>query len=795
MVPRPVRHGLASLVVVSLTLLFAAESSAATNLALNRPATASSTWSATYDPPKAVDGSDTTRWSAASGQWTNQWVRIDLGAGTTYDRVVVKEISYPRVTSHKLQSSNDGSAFTDIPGTSGTTIGASKTFTFSSVTARYVRLFMASASDEPTINEIAVYRDFIPTATPTPTPTSTPTPVPGCNTVVAGGPWHNAWVAPSQTGTFTATFEASVSAAPSNAVVGVSQGIQTAYSGFATMVRFNPTGQLDIRNGAVYQAASTINYSAGVTYKFRMVVNVVAHTYSVYVQPSGAAEQTVGVDYAFRTEQAGVTSLDSWGASVNAAATGSMTVCGFTVTTSGGGPEGDLPTPLRTLNASSIPSLQALLDAALPGDHIVLANGVYTTAAAISLTQSGTAANPIVVRAASVGGAEIGGTNGFTFSNNASHVVLYGFTFRHADRQRIALGSHHVRLARNTFELADSVVYWVEVFGDDVEIDHNTFQNKTTIGNYVNFAGAGTTEIAQRTQVHHNYFFNHSYGNGTLNGGESIRAGVSSRALSASGSAIEYNLFEQANGDAEAVSVKSSNVAVRYNTIRDSVGCIVLRHGNDSTVVGNFLTGSSCGIRFYGNNHQIYNNYVATSTTSPAITIGSGTVQDHYEGEPPESRTGKDAADNVLVAFNTLVNNAGRHISGEVRTFAPTNCTIANNVIQGNNTYMLVDMGDAPVNFTWQGNILWGSSPVGEIPAGGYTAVAPQLTLDGGTGLYKLGPSSPAINASVGTYTEVTVDMDGQTRTGTKDVGSDESSTGVATRAPMSSAEVGPNAP
>src|SRR5687767_7007600 len=78
-VSRPVRPGLAALVVVSLILVFPAESSAATNLALNRPATASSTWSATYDPPKAVDSNDTTRWSAASGQWTNQWVRIDLG--------------------------------------------------------------------------------------------------------------------------------------------------------------------------------------------------------------------------------------------------------------------------------------------------------------------------------------------------------------------------------------------------------------------------------------------------------------------------------------------------------------------------------------------------------------------------------------------------------------------------------------------------------------------------------------------------------------------------------------------
>ena len=43
-----------------------------------------------------------------------------------------------------------------------------------------------------------------------------------------------------------------------------------------------------------------------------MVVNVLAHTYSVYVTPAGGSEVTIGQNYAFRTEQAGVASLDHW---------------------------------------------------------------------------------------------------------------------------------------------------------------------------------------------------------------------------------------------------------------------------------------------------------------------------------------------------------------------------------------------------------------------------------------------------------------------------------------------------
>lgn len=127
------------------------------NSALASTATASTTWSASYDAAKAIDGSDSTRWSAASNQLTNQWVRLDFGSAKTFSHVIIKEISYQRVTAYKLQTSTDGTTFSDISGTTGTTIGALKNITFAAKTARYFRLYLTSASDEPTINEIQVY--------------------------------------------------------------------------------------------------------------------------------------------------------------------------------------------------------------------------------------------------------------------------------------------------------------------------------------------------------------------------------------------------------------------------------------------------------------------------------------------------------------------------------------------------------------------------------------------------------------------------------------------------------------
>ena len=145
--------------------------------------------------------------------------------------------------------------------------------------------------------------------------------------VTAGAAWQNTAIA-SQTGTFTATFDATPSASSINSVIGLSHGAQTAYTGFATLARFNSLSDIDARNGGAYAAAATIPYVGANTYHFRLLINVPAHTYSVFVTPPGGAELTVGSNFAFRTEQNTVTSLDHWGVY---AATGTDKVCNFAV--------------------------------------------------------------------------------------------------------------------------------------------------------------------------------------------------------------------------------------------------------------------------------------------------------------------------------------------------------------------------------------------------------------------------------------------------------------------------------
>jgi len=131
--------------------------------------------------------------------------------------------------------------------------------------------------------------------------------------------WHALALTTAQAGTFTATFDATPTASPENAVVGLSKGVATAYGNLSCIARFNPTGQIDAYNGTAFQAALSIPYAKNTAYHFRMVVNVPAHTYSVYVTPTGGTELTVGLNYVFRVAQA---SLDTWNLDVNASPSG-----------------------------------------------------------------------------------------------------------------------------------------------------------------------------------------------------------------------------------------------------------------------------------------------------------------------------------------------------------------------------------------------------------------------------------------------------------------------------------------
>src|SRR5437867_1042864 len=264
-------------------------------------------------PQNTLDNSLATRWSA---QGDGQWIRYDLGALAAIDHVdIAWYLGDARSSSFDIAVSLDAVTWTKVFSgkSSGQTLQL-ESYGFPATSGRYVRIVGHgnSASAWNSMTEVAIRG----------TTTST---APSC--WASAGAWQNVAI-PSPAGAFEAQFDATPTTANMNGVVGLANGPAADWTTLAAIVRFNPTGTIDARNGGDYAAATAIPYTPGTTYHFRLDVNLPAHTYDIYVTPAGASERLLGSRFAFRTEQAAVNLLNNLGVYTTA---GSETVCNLKV--------------------------------------------------------------------------------------------------------------------------------------------------------------------------------------------------------------------------------------------------------------------------------------------------------------------------------------------------------------------------------------------------------------------------------------------------------------------------------
>lgn len=112
-----------------------------------------------------------------------------------------------------------------------------------------------------------------------------------------------------QTGAFEISFDATPLADKIDCFTGISAKAARSASDVAAIVRFSDAGKIDVRNGNSFRADQALDYSSGKVYRVRMLINVASRKYSVFVTPPGQAEVVLARDYAFRSQQSGVTSL------------------------------------------------------------------------------------------------------------------------------------------------------------------------------------------------------------------------------------------------------------------------------------------------------------------------------------------------------------------------------------------------------------------------------------------------------------------------------------------------------
>jgi poly(beta-D-mannuronate) lyase len=275
--------------------------------------------------------------------------------------------------------------------------------------------------------------------------------------------------------------------------------------------------------------------------------------------------------------------------------------------------------------AGDADELRSALQAARPGDVVVMKNGVWKDVA-IDFRAEASAKAPVRLRAQTPGSVVLTGNSRLTFL--APHLIAEGLFFRDGTLTGAGSGGAVIRFTSHHGRLTDSAVVdynpkggtadgvpeyaWVHFEGDDNRVDHSSFRGKTNRRPVI-----ANRPGARRNQVDRCHFKDIAFR--AQNGREVIQImgyGMNEE-LGSDGAffTAERNLFEEAHGEAaEIISIKSNRNVVRFNTFRKTKGGVTNRSGNFNVIEGNFILGEgeprSYGIRVTGQYHRVVNNQV-----------------------------------------------------------------------------------------------------------------------------------------------------------------------------------------
>ena len=224
-------------------------------------------------------------------------------------------------------------------------------------------------------------------------------------------------------------------------------------------------------------------------------------------------------------------------------------------------------------------------------------------------------------------------------------------------------------------------------------------------------------------------------GIGKDQGIEPIRIGVSTQAHLDSRTLVEYCYFTECSGDGEIISHKARQNVYRYNTFENNpVGELVLRHGDEGIIYGNFFLNNKGGIRIReGSDHYIYNNYF-DGINERAIWLMNDPA---------------DPVSDVHIYHNTIINSENVRLGGDGSN-PPTNVTFANNVFANPIDELFnMETGDE----TWINNLSFGDLGF-DNPSTGITEIDPML-YENGEGFFQPESDSPVITSAIDGYPAV----------------------------------------
>ncbi|KAB1068118.1 T9SS type A sorting domain-containing protein [Tamlana haliotis] len=454
--------------------------------------------------------------------------------------------------------------------------------------------------------------------------------------------------------------------------------------------------------------------------------------------------------------------------------------------------------------------IRGLSSTLVPGDIVELKDGVYNNSGRMRFGANGTKDNPIIFRAQTPGGVTF--TNGARLSISGDYVVVDGFYWKGGygasaviefrDSSDLAYNSVLQNCAMDGLtvdpddqEVGESKKHnWVKMYGSYNSVINCSFMNKTNAGAlilvelYYNIDREDGSPNIQCDEVGHtisnNYFYNFEKIDPTLtNAGDSetIRIGVSGGQMVNTNCVVNNNYFVKADGENEIITNKSKGNSYINNTFRECKGSLVLRHGSNATVDGNFFLGNNIdgtgGIRIVDSNHSITNNYIQDCIAvvnqakwNNGITFIGG-EESSLDCSATKTSSGYQESKDINLSNNTIVNtNAPLFYNIDKGDGAVTG-TVANNLIyfsSGNVNLSDVIVGETAMAFSeigqslsYSGNVYAGTA-LGESDANtgdgfslesGITATPDGeiFTFSGATGKgADMGAYEPATDAKVG---------------------------------------------
>ncbi|HRX72867.1 MAG TPA: DUF2341 domain-containing protein [Hyphomonas sp.] len=344
-----------------------------------------------------------------------------------------------------------------------------------------------------------------------------------------------------------------------------------------------------------------------------------------------------------------------------------------------------LPPALRTVNVSNGSQLAAALSNAQAGDHIVLANGSYGGGFMIS-GKSGTAEKPIVIRAANLLKATLGGEvqTCLTVSGGA-HVWVHGLNFTGYILNGISFSGQRHKFLRCRFADYGRSTYWTRSHGlttngrtDFCEIGYCRFENPRTFhtwnsgdpqwpqwrwgfraGGYLETDAAYDLTI---TRCHFANFPNTISSNYASDQSEGIEVAATGLFVPTR-MVVSYCLFENMPwSEGAMIDCKGGDQGVvEYCTfVTSNMRAIDLRQCRQWTVRHNWCENTT-GISVYGPDHILIGNKI----------VGVGSIL-LLRGNGDNSRFGNATVSNCLLRCNVGPLRIGLDYSSAPLTYLPT---------------------------------------------------------------------------------------------------------------------------